>query len=433
MSGRPVPPSRVAVTGAGILCAIADSLETFAAALYSGRSGIGVRSVEATGGTVLSADLTGFDFPTAVAARAALPEELRRVALRVSGRAPLAVRAAVTVALQAWEAAELHRVPVAGERIGVVVGGHNLAGAYTERLRPRYDASPVYLPGRFALHMLDTDHVGMVSQILGITGEGFTVGGASASGNVALINACRLLAAGEVDVCLVIGALADLSAMERQAFVNLGAMAGARGTSDPGSRARPFDADREGFVPGEAAACLVLESAESVRRRGVRPLGGVAGYALRLDGNSLADPDAAGEARAMAEALRRAGLNPADVDYVNSHGTGSRLGDETEVAALHKVFGSDIGRPWVNSTKGLLGHTLWAAGVVEAVATLVQLRDGFVHPNANLEHPIDAACRFVGTRAQRASLRVAMSNAFGFGGFNTSVVLTAAEPATESA
>jgi len=413
----------VVVTGAGVLSAIAAGVEEFAAALRAGRSGIAAR-----GTGELSADLAGFDFGAAVAARYRLAEPIRRAALRAAARAPLPVQAAVTVALQAWEAAGLHAEPVPADRTGVVVGGHNLGGAYADAVRPRYRASPAYLPGRYALRYLDTDHVGTVSQVLGITGEGCTVGGASASGNAAIVHGCRLVACGEVDACLVIGALTELSAMERQAFVNLGALAGAganggrHSDAEPATLCRPFDEDRAGFVPGQAAACLVLESAESARRRGARALATVAGYALRLDGNSLADPDPAGEARVMAEALRRAGLGPGEVDYVNTHGTGSRLGDEAEVAALRKVFGSDLGRPWLNSTKGLVGHGLCAAGVVEAVAALVQLRDGFVHPNANLARPIDGECRFAGGRAEPAELTVAMSNGFGFGGFNSSVV-----------
>jgi malonyl-ACP decarboxylase len=130
----------------------------------------------------------------------------------------------------------------------------------------------------------------------------------------------------------------------------------------------------------------------------------------------------------MAEALRRAGLAPGQVDYVNTHGTASRLGDETEVAALRAVFGDGDGGPWVNSTKGLVGHCLCAAGVVEAVAALLQLRDGFVHPNANLECPIDDSCRFAGPAPEPEELGVVMSNAFGFGGFNSSVVFARVAP-----
>jgi len=422
----------VVVTGTGVLCATAADTDAFADALRAGRSGIGVRPGSGVDGLSprLAADLSGFDFRTAVAARSGLSEPLRRLAVRVAGRAPLPVQAAVVVALEGWQRAGLHHVPLPAERIGVVVAGHNLGGRYADEVRPRYATSPVHLPARYPLQFMDTDHVATVSHVLGVTGEGYTVGGASASGNVAIINGARLVSAGSVDACLVLGALTDLSAMELQGFYNLGAMAGTGGTDAPGERCRPFDADREGFVPGQGAACVVLESAGSAARRAAPVWARVAGYALRLDANSLADPSAAGETAAMAGAVRSAGLTPERVGYVNAHGTGSAAGDAVEVEALRAVFGGAVTGVWVNSTKGLIGHTLCAAGVVEAVATLVQMRDGFVHPNANLRRPIAADCRFVGDRAQPAGIEFALSNGFGFGGFNTSVVF--ARPAVPS-
>jgi malonyl-ACP decarboxylase len=146
----------------------------------------------------------------------------------------------------------------------------------------------------------------------------------------------------------------------------------------------------------------------------------VAGYDLKLDGNSLADPSEAGEARVMVGALRRAGLEPKDIGYVNAHGTGAPLGDRVEAAALRTVL-EPLGHAWVNSTKALAGHCLHAAGVLEAVATILQVRGGFVHPTPGLDRPIDPDLRFVGATAQRAEPGYALSNSFGFGGFNACV------------
>ncbi|MGW7276809.1 beta-ketoacyl synthase N-terminal-like domain-containing protein [Streptomyces sp. NPDC054844] len=419
--------SAVVVTGTGVLSALGQDTAAFGAALRAGRSGITARpggTAPGAPGPLLAAGLAGFRFADAVAARGHLPERLRRTALRTAVRSPSPVQASVAVALEAWEAAGLHRGgKTEPDRIALVVAGHNLGGAHTERMRPHYEKDPAYLPPRYALQFQDTDHVGTVSQILGVTGEGCTVGGASASGSVGIAHGARLVASGEADVCLVVGALTELSAMQRQAFFNLGAMAGAAGTDRPGTRCRPFDRDREGFVPAEAAACLVVESAAHARARGAVPLAGLPGWAVRLDGNSLADPSEEGEARTMTAALARAGLSPARIGYVNTHGTASRLGDETELSALRKVFGPVADRPWVNATKGLTGHALCAAGVLEAVATVVQLRGGFAHPNANLDHPIDDGIRFVGARARPVDVEFALSSSFGFGGFNASLVL----------
>ena len=308
-----------------------------------------------------------------------------------------------------------------------MVAGHNLVGRHAWNLSPGFLNNPAHLSPRFALQFQDTDHIGTLSQILGITGEGYTVGGASASGNVGIINGSRLVEMGAVKACLVVGAMADLSPMEEQSFLNLGAMANGSKVHDRSGDAhsficQPFDQRHRGFVYGQGSACLILETESSARRRGCPVLAQLGGYDLKLDGNALADPREEGEARVMAAAIRRAGLEPRDVSYVNTHGTASPLGDETEVRALHRVLGRSVARPWINSTKSLAGHCLCAAGVLEAVATVAQMRGGFVHPNPHLTRPIDDELRFTGPRAEDAEIEVALSNSFGFGGFNSSLL-----------
>jgi malonyl-ACP decarboxylase len=418
----------VVVTGTGVVCSIAADLVEFATALRAGNCGINSRAetVSDPMRPWLAADLPEWDFARRLIESSwspALHPAMPEIARRAAGRAPVGVQLSVVVAMQAWAQARLAVHPVDAERVAVIVAGHNLNGGSAAIAAERHARSPAHLSPRYALQFMDTDHVATVSEVLGVRGEGCTVGGASASGNVAIVNACRMIAVEAADVCLVIGAMSDLSEAERQAFYNLGVMAGAVSRSDPLGRCRPFDAQREGFVPGAGAACLVLESAASAARRGVEALARIAGSAVGLDGNSLADPTVAGEVSVMRRALTRARLRPGQVDYVNAHATASVLGDVVELAALDEVFGAS-GRPWVNSTKGLTGHCLSAAGLVEAVATLVQLREGFVHPNRNLE-PLASRCRLAGISAAPARLRVAMSNGFGFGGFNSSVVFTA--------
>jgi malonyl-ACP decarboxylase len=302
----------------------------------------------------------------------------------------------------------------------VVVGGSNLTEAYAESERARYQRSPAFLPASFALRSLDTDHVGVVSEVLGLTGEGCTVGGASASGNLAIIQAARLIRDGGADACLAIGALAELGPLQRRGYLNAGAMA----ALDGGVPAPPFDRDRRGFVPGQGSACLVLESAGSARRRGAAPLAELAGGHAALAANRLADPAETSEAEVMSVALCRAGLTPGQVDYVSAHGSGSPLGDAVEAAALDRMFAGVRETPWTNSTKSLTGHCLTAAGAVEAAAAVAQLGQGFVHPNAGLRRPLDTVCRLAGPASRPAPLAVALSNSFGFGGIHSSIVLT---------
>jgi malonyl-[acp] decarboxylase len=409
--------TRVVVTGLGVVCAIAGSVEEFTVALREGRSGI--RPTGAPEGPGYAALLADFSLPKALSELDGLSVAMRQATERTVARSPLPVQVSAVVALQAWGSAGLHERCPPGDRLGVVVGGNNLTGRYTDQQRPRFTRNPAHLPPTYALHGQDTDHVATVSQLLSITGEGYTVGGASASGSLAIVNAARLVECGAVDACLAVGALVELSTMDSRAYLNVGAMAGGRDTP-PGA---PFDAAHAGFVPGQGGACLVLESAGSAQRRRATVLAEVAGYGLNLDANRLPNPSVDGEARAMLNVVQRAGIRTAEVGYVNAHGSASPLGDRTEVAALHRAFGADAGVPWINSTKALTGHCLAGAGAVEAVATVVQLREGFVHPNPGLADPIDPVCRFVGGRAVPVRTRYALTNSFGFGGFNSSVLL----------
>jgi malonyl-ACP decarboxylase len=240
---------------------------------------------------------------------------------------------------------------------------------------------------------------------------------------VALVQAKRLVQLGVVDACLVVGVMANLSPMEWQGFLQLGALGGHGFAEAPHQACRPFDALAEGFVYGQAAAAMLLESECSARSRGAEPLAELAGGAVVLHGTASADPSRDGETRAMKGALRDSGLQPKDAVYINTHGTSTPLGDRTELDALVETFGEHFPNLWLNSTKPITGHALTAAGVVEAVATVLQVRQSFLHPHLNLGTPIDARARWVGEKAISVPVPVAMSNSFGFSGINTSVVL----------
>jgi len=421
-SGTPIT-----VSGMGVVSSIGKNINEFSESLRIGRSGIGYLKNKTSPPPPISigAEIPEFPFQTLLHEYKTdgLGEDLIQRAMIGAGRSPLTIQAAVISAIEAWKEAQLHKTAIEPERMGLIVGGSNLSRNYTFGLYRKYHQSPEYLNPRYPLHYLDTDHVGTISEIFSIQGEGFTVGGASASGNSAIIKGCQLIRSGIVDICLVVGAMADLSPMELQGFYNIGALGGKNFRNDPHSACRPFDKDHEGFIYGQAAGCIILESPASVQQRGVNALGCIAGEALVLDGARLSAPNADGEARAMASALARSGLESTEVDYINTHGSSSPLGDKTEIKAIHNVFKENLSHPWLNSTKSLTGHCLFSAGVVEAIAAIIQMNEGFIHPNLNLENPIDNRCRFSGRESQPASIEVCMSNSFGFGGINTSIVL----------
>lgn len=413
---------RVAITGLGVVTAAGQGLDAFAAALQAGQSGIKARPVSVDLPLAFGGFLADFDLTTGLLKLCDPADQLYQKAQTVARRAPLSLQTSLLSAMEAWLGAKLTTHTVEPTRVSLVVAGQNLNQGYQYTMQQKYQATPEYLPPRYGIHFLDTDQVGSVSELFAIHGEGQTVGGASASGNVGLIHGYRLVQWGLADVCVVVGALQDLSPWEVQAFAALGALGGK--TIQEAERAcRPFDQQREGFIYGQGSGCLILESEASAQRRGVAPLAELAGYGLVLDGNRLIDPNPAGEAQAMRQALQRANLAPVDVDYVNTHATSSVLGDATEITALKEVFGTALPKPWLNSTKSLTGHCLTAAGTIEAIATIIQMKGGFVHPNLNLEQPLDDTCRFVGRQSQAATTDTALSNSFGFGGINSSIVL----------
>lgn len=417
---------RIVVTGMGVVSPIGSDLFEFTESLRRGVSGIRyLPSAFADGvDAKIGAILQDFSLDETLLQRYGVPEILAHATLKCVNRMSLGIQASVAASLQAWLQAGGPEWNLDPRRVGVVVGGSNISPRLQYEQYEKFRLAPAYFNPRYAYQYLDTLQVGVLSEILGILGEGFTVGGASASGNVAIVKARQAICSGDLDACVVVGAMADLSPMELQSFFNIGALAGKRFRDQPEKACRPFDAQHEGFVFGQAAGCMVLESLDSAERRRAEPLAEIAGAAFLLDANHLPDPSAEGEAMVMSGALRQAGIDPEQVDYLNAHGTASPLGDATEIKAIKQVFGEGVDRLWINSTKGFTGHCLYSAGVVEAIATVMQMREGFLHPNSNLDEPIDPDCRFCGAMSETTQARVALSNSFGFGGINTSIVLS---------
>ncbi|MCP4138405.1 MAG: beta-ketoacyl-ACP synthase [bacterium] len=419
---------KTVVSGIGIVSSIGSGCTGFEASLRKGTSGIGMLPPFSNPELPVSigAPIRDFSFDEEMQAHSSLPEELTRKAKQAARRSPFPLQVSVLSALEAWDMAGLshgNRGGIAPERLGIIIAGHNVNRNYQYELNAKFRETPEYLSPRYALHFMDTDHVGTISEIFGIMGEGFTVGTASASGNAGIIKGKQLIELGLVDACMVVGVPADLSPMEFQAFYSLGAMGGKEFRENPEKACRPFDRDHEGFIYGQGGGCLVLESLESAKKRGAQILAGIPGASLCLDANRNSDPNEEGEIRVMRGALEQAEINPSAVDYINTHGSSSPLGDKTEIQALRQIFNNDIGSIRVNATKGLTGHCLYSAGVVEAVASIIQMNRGFLHPNRNLENPIDSDINFCDAEPADAKINIALSNSFGFGGINTCIVL----------
>jgi malonyl-ACP decarboxylase len=393
------------VTGVGVISAIGQGRAPFLEALLAGESAFGVmqRPGRQRHSAYLGAEIREI----------ASPPEITRQTMRA---ASLSAQAAMVVLLEAWVEARLYDVDP--RRIGLVVGGSNVQQRELTQMHESYRDRSEFLRPTYALSFMDSDLCGFCTAQFGIRGLAYTVGGASASGQLAIIQAAQAVRSGQVDVCIALGALMDLSHWECRGFRALGAMGSDRFAGEPARACRPFDRDHDGFIFGEASGAIVLESADSSRRRGMTPYAALRGWGMAMDGNRNPDPSLDGEAEAIRNAVDAAGWTSSDVDYVNPHGTGSVSGDETELKAL-RACGLD--GVFLNATKSLIGHGLSAAGTVEAIATLLQMRSGRLHPTRNLDHPIDSSFQWVAAEPAGHRIDNALTLSMGFGGINTAL------------
>ena len=403
---------RVVVTGMGTVNPLGKNLEEYWHGLIEGRSTArpaeGYATEKLT--TKFACEVPDFD-----------PQDYmdRKVAQRMARFSQMAV-AASTMAL-ADSGLDLakedsYRVGVdMGTGIGGFIEMTNGAISYATkgRLNPLY--APMIIPNMAAASVAMAFH---------LHGPNTTVTTACAASTHTIGDAMRMLQHGDADVMLAGGSEASLCEVGITAFNAIRALS--TRNDAPEKASRPFDRDRDGFVPGEGAGILVLESEQHAVNRGARIYGEVLGYALTCDAFHQVAPDETGEApaRAVTLALADAGITPEDVDYVNAHGTSTQLNDAGETKALKIALGEHAYKVAISSTKSMIGHLLGAAGAVEAIATLLTINRGMIHPTINYENP-DPACDldYVPNEARRKDVRIAISNGFGFGGHNAVVVL----------
>jgi len=393
------------VTGMGIVSAIGQGKTSFGKALMAGETAFGVmqRPGRQRDSAYLGAEIGEIAFSP----------EIARQTLRA---ASLSARAALAVLQEAWEEARLSEVDP--RRIGLVIGGSNIQQRELVQLQETYRDNADFLRPTYALSFMDSDLCGFCTSHFGIRGLAYTAGGASASGQLAIVQAAQAVLTKQVDVCIAVGALMDLSHWECRGFRALGAMGSDRYANEPARACRPFDRDHDGFIFGESSGAVVLESRESSERRGVASYAALRGSGVAMDGNRNSNPSVEGEMQAIQLSLDASGWTAAEIDYVNPHGTGSIVGDETELQALQA---RGLGGVFLNATKSLIGHGLSAAGTVEVIATLLQMQAGRLHPTSNLENPIDPSFRWVTNEAIEQPVGKALTLSMGFGGINTAL------------
>jgi 3-oxoacyl-[acyl-carrier-protein] synthase II len=405
---------RVVITGLGTLNPLGQDTTTTWEAIRAGQSGIGPITLfdAAAYETRIAGEVKGFD-PVARFGR----KEARRMA-RLTQLALAATDEALADA--GWK-----ETAIARDRTGVIVGSgmgaldpiHEAADTLRERGPGR--VSPFFVP-----MMLADTPAALISITYGLTGPNLAVYTACATGNNALGEAAATIRRGAADVMIAGGTEACILPLAMAGFGSMGAIS--TRNEEPARASRPFDAGRDGFVVSEGAAVLVLEEREHALARGATVHGELLGYGTSADAYHITMPGEAGEgaAESMRAALRDAGLTPANIDYINAHGTSTPLNDRAETAAIKRLFGERAYEIPVSSTKSMTGHLLGAGGALEAIICLLALRDGLVPPTINYEQP-DPACDldYVPNTARSAVLHAVMSNAFGLGGHNATLIL----------
>jgi 3-oxoacyl-[acyl-carrier-protein] synthase II len=419
-----VPKARAVITGIGLVSPLGNDIDSFWAGLTAGRSAVSALPDELRGGLPCWAGalVKDFDF-----ARYVDGPWVRRP----RGRLPLFVQYALGACASAIRHAGIDPAAVDPARFGLVIG--NGAGGipyivpHVETLRERGWSR---VDPQVLLQLIPNTAVAHAAVALGARGYNATIVAACASGTQAIGEAYRAVASGLADVVLAGGTEAWLTEAGLISFALMGALS--RWSGDPARASRPFDKDRSGFVPAEGAAILVIEEQRHALRRGAQPLAEIRGYACTNDAYHIVAPDPQGQgaAHCIRLALHDAGVVPEEIDYINAHGTGTQRGDIAETKAIKTALGPHSASVPISATKSMIGHSMGAAGALEAAACVQTLLTGVIHPTINLESP-DPQCDldYVPKVARRRSVRTVLKNSFGFGGHNACLVLASAAPA----
>lgn len=313
------------------------------------------------------------------------------------------------------------------ERVGVMIGsGIGGLGTWEDQHNVLLEKGPKRVSPFFIPMMIANMASGQVSMLTGAKGPNSTAVTACATGTHSIGDSYKMIQRGDADVMIAGGAEATIRPTGMAGFCSMRAMS--TRNEEPEKASRPFDTDRDGFVMGEGAGVLVLESLEHAKARGAKIYAEVIGYGMSGDAFHMTEPDPDGAARCMAKAIRDAGIEPAQVDYINAHGTSTPVGDRSETTAIKKTFGDHAYKVAVSSTKSMTGHLLGAAGGVEAVILALTLQNGVIAPTINLDNQDpELDLDYVPNQPRKADVRVALSNSFGFGGHNATIVMKAYE------
>ncbi|GAA0134113.1 beta-ketoacyl-ACP synthase II [Paenibacillus sp. YSY-4.3] len=404
---------RVVITGMGVVTSLGQDLDTFWNNLMAGKSGVSA---------IESFDVS--EYPTRIAASVKdfnAEDYVDRKEARKMDRFVQFAAAAATSAIK--DSGLVIGEQVDPERVGVIIGsGIGGLGTWEDQHNILLQKGPKRVSPFFIPMMIANMASGHVSILFGAKGPNSTAVTACATGTHSIGDSFKLIQRGDADVMICGGAEATIRPTGLAGFCSMRAMS--TRNDEPEKASRPFDTGRDGFVMGEGSGVLVLESLEHAQKRGAKIYAEVIGYGLSADAHHMTDPDPNGARRCMQMAIREAGINVNEIDYINAHGTSTPAGDRSETIAIKEALGEHARKVAVSSTKSMTGHLLGAAGGVEAVICGLTITNSKIAPTINLENQ-DPECDldYVPNAARSADVTVAMSNSFGFGGHNATIVL----------
>jgi len=401
---------RVVITGMGVISPVGLTVDEFWRSLTSGKSGI--------------CSITQFDtnnFPIKVAAEVSNFEPSKYLDDKMIDRTARFTQFALASSIMAVESAKLDFAANNLERIGVCIANtFDIRGIIQEnevlRSRGHRRVSPLFVT-KIGSHIPSVQ----AGLLFGVKGPNSTVNSACASGSDALATAYGYIQLGYADVMIAGGTDSAIVELTLAGMAIVGALSR---EVDPAKASRPFDLNRSGFVFGEGSAVVVMETLEHALARGAPILAELAGVARSFDAFNEASPDPEVQAIAMSNAIKDAGMVPEDVDYINAHGTATKLNDASETKAVKKVFGANAYKIPVSSNKSMLGHIITAAGAIEAIASVLTINSGIIPPTINYETP-DPECDldYVPDKSRQAEVNVCLSNSFGMGGQNCCLII----------
>jgi 3-oxoacyl-[acyl-carrier-protein] synthase II len=407
--------NRVVITGMGVMTSLGKDLPTFWANLLAGKSGVSL--VEAF-------DVS--EYPTRIAAEIKDFDAEQYMDAKAAKRCDRFVQFAIAAAMSALKDANLNiEQDTDPERVGVYVGsGIGGLGTWEDQHTILVEKGPRRVSPFFIPMMIANMGSGQISIATGAKGPNSTVVTACATGTNSIGDAYKLVQHGQADVMICGGAEATIRPTGMAGFCALRAMS--TRNDEPEKASRPFDTGRDGFVMGEGAGVLILESLEHAQKRGARIYAEVIGYGMSGDAHHITEPssDGDGAARCMKRAIKDAGIEPQQIDYINAHGTSTPVGDKIESLAIKTVLGDYAYKVPVSSTKSMTGHLLGAAGGIEAIISVLTINHSIIPPTINLENQ-DPECDldYVPNVAREQAVNIAMSNSFGFGGHNATIIV----------